>query len=615
MDAIRVSINKFFSQEVQYKIPRYQRRYVWNKMNWDTLWEDILSQLGLKLDNDNDREVVFKQQTRHEDKSDLPLENKDSGHFTGLLVTRPINLDEDLDRYEVIDGQQRLTTFQIILCVIRDLCLTKNYDGLAEDIEDLITNRSTVSQRFRDATYKFIPTNYDKSAFQAVVVGEYGEVIPNAFDEVANCLIPELVNKVRSQVFDKPEKVSRSILDAYDYFYKWIRIYIGKTCEYNKLDEIFYSIKTQFFFVPIELKLPGRSEKIFESLNATGRKLSEFDYLRNYLFLRAGRLGKVPGKDDSYSDIFYDRYWDFENESEDWDVDELEAFFRAFLMAKQGPDCFGEKKPFEVYQQYSKTLTIGVEYEFQQLRAYAKSYQKMNNSSSSVGLHMQFYDCLNLPRLDSLILFGEHEAEMSAMDLDKVCKILESYIMRRMLCYGDREDSYTKINNFLFQTIANKQEFNVDNFKTFLFDSWPNDTRVREALQSAGSKDTNLILYILYRIECHRQRHSKLEFKNLKLLYIEPPEILDSSEEFVRWYPERDNVGNITICTSVPSTDWHNLQFQEKQETLERDFAPGFALTEEICTFTKEAEAIEKRANRFLSNFCEIWKSPQNFAA
>ena len=125
MDTIGISINNFFSKDVQYRVPRYQRRYVWDEINWNTLWEDILSQLGLEFDREKDKEGIFKKRTQREDTLALVRENKDSGHFTGLLVTRPTNLDEDLDRYEIIDGQQRLATFQIILCVIRDICREK----------------------------------------------------------------------------------------------------------------------------------------------------------------------------------------------------------------------------------------------------------------------------------------------------------------------------------------------------------------------------------------------------------------------------------------------------------------------------------------------------------
>ena len=422
INSIGVSIDRLFSGDLQYKVPRYQRRYVWDEVDWVTLWTDILFQLGLEFDNESDGESVIKQQTQHEDKLDLALQNEDSGHFTGLFVIRPIDLD-DLERYEVIDGQQRLTTFQIIFSVIRDICEAKSYSELVEEMGTLIENQPTVSQRFNEAMYKFIPTNYDAEAFKGVVTGEYGKAISSVFDEEANCLTLERVNEVRSQVFYEPEKVSHNILDAYDKFYRWVRIYIEETCDSEKLDSLIRNIKNRFHFVQVKLDSSHRSEKIFESLNATGKRLKEFDYLRNHLFLRAERLGKAPGKDDSYSDIFYDKYWCFENESDGWEVDQLEAFFRTFLVAKLGPDCFEERKPFEVYQRYSKKLETELKDEFQQLKDYAESYKEMNNPASRVGLHMQFYDCLNLPCLDSLILFGKHEIGMFSDDLHTVCDI------------------------------------------------------------------------------------------------------------------------------------------------------------------------------------------------
>ena len=70
---------------------------------------------------------------------------------------------------------------------------------------------------------------------------------------------------------------------------------------------------------------------------------------------------------------------------------------------------------------------------------------------------MQFYDCLNLPYLDSLILFGERETGVVGNELHKVCNILESYIIRRMLCFGDRKHSYEKkMTSFPEQSPANK---------------------------------------------------------------------------------------------------------------------------------------------------------------
>ena len=83
------TISLLFSEKNQYKIPRYQRRYVWNMINWETLWQDII-------------------QLTH---------NQDDTHFAGTIITY---VEKGMVT-EIIDGQQRLTTFQIILCVLRDL--------------------------------------------------------------------------------------------------------------------------------------------------------------------------------------------------------------------------------------------------------------------------------------------------------------------------------------------------------------------------------------------------------------------------------------------------------------------------------------------------------------
>ena len=218
-----------------------------------------------------------------------------------------------------------------------------------------VIKRNT-SEGFLDPTYKFHPTAYDKLAFQKVVEGKYGKLIPQAFNEAKNRLKPELVKEVRYQVFDGAAKDSSNILDAYDHFYVQIKAYVE--ADYNKVSDLITSIKSDFYVIHITLGSSDQPEKIFESLNATGRMLSEFDYLRNNLFLRAGKLGKDENS-KSYSDIFYDTYWHFENDSHYWDTRTLDSFFEAFLMAKLGPDCFEAKnaKPFELYREYSNTLT------------------------------------------------------------------------------------------------------------------------------------------------------------------------------------------------------------------------------------------------------------------
>ena len=93
-----IRITDLFTGTLQYRVPRYQRRYIWDETNWKVLWEDI---------------------TRL-----LRSQKEEQEHFVGTIVTRPNETGGFLEKHEIIDGQQRLTTLQVIFCVIRDISLS-----------------------------------------------------------------------------------------------------------------------------------------------------------------------------------------------------------------------------------------------------------------------------------------------------------------------------------------------------------------------------------------------------------------------------------------------------------------------------------------------------------
>ena len=351
------------------------------------------------------------------------------------------------------------------------------------------------------------------------------------------------MKKVRSQVFEGAD-VSGSILDAYDYFYKRIRAYVGIDYDYDKVDGLISSIKSDFDLVQIMLDSSDQPEKIFESLNATGRMLSEFDYLRNNLFLRAGKLGE-DGNGKSYSDIFYDEYWIFENDSQYWDADRLDAFFQTFLKAKVGPYCFQsdkgsnkERKAFEVYQKqyYRKIKDKEIEYEFKVLRDYAKSYQEMHDSTSLLRRRIQFYndlhlifDGLNPMNLYPLMLFIKNEVQLSDCKLAQIFDILESYVLRCQLRQGVYEDkaTYTRIDALLNDLIQGKISIKEPRIVAeYLSNSgkvgrdWLSNQDVMNGLRSAARHRhyiyssyvqrliRNMLGYILYRIERWNQENT-----------------------------------------------------------------------------------------------------------
>ena len=148
-----------FTKNLQYWVPRYQRRYIWDETNWKVLWEDI--------------------------KRLLNTEEECKQHFTGTIVIRLDETASALQKREIIDGQQRLTTFQIIFCVIRDIAASQEYadSGLVAKLNDILelpeydANREKMRiekiEEFNTqegfSHYRLILKGYDNNTFQRLV--------------------------------------------------------------------------------------------------------------------------------------------------------------------------------------------------------------------------------------------------------------------------------------------------------------------------------------------------------------------------------------------------------------------------------------------------------------
>ena len=105
MQPTNVNVRNLFGNKVQFRIPLFQRHYVWGMEDqWQPLWEDIEEKSNQQLSQQQQRRDKFR-------------------HFTGAIVIqqKPTNVDE-VPKYEIIDGQQRLTTFQVILCALKEIC-------------------------------------------------------------------------------------------------------------------------------------------------------------------------------------------------------------------------------------------------------------------------------------------------------------------------------------------------------------------------------------------------------------------------------------------------------------------------------------------------------------
>ena len=135
MKASETTLQPVFEGVKQYVIPLFQRTYSWKSKDWETLWDDLM---------------------------DLYEANDDREHFMGAMVTMPVDMSpHGINKYLLIDGQQRLTTLFVLLALIRDLDTT-----LAEQTNELylVNKWETGTNRL-----KLLPTQTDQQAFAQII--------------------------------------------------------------------------------------------------------------------------------------------------------------------------------------------------------------------------------------------------------------------------------------------------------------------------------------------------------------------------------------------------------------------------------------------------------------
>ena len=464
MDTTSVDVDALFSGETQFIIPLFQRHYVWTLDDqWEPLWDDIMGKIRQKLSDEH--------QGQH------------SPHFTGAIVIqqKTSNVDE-VKQYEIIDGQQRLTTFQIILCALRDICKSYGFKKIKIQTERYLRNEGYDSND--EQQYKLIPTDFDKDAFISLI------------DKSA-------------------DSGTQTMHEAYGYFKNKIEDYVDR--DEQKTRRLFRSIQRDFGFVQILLGSNDEPEKIFESLNARGKPLLQFDLLRNNLFLRA-RIEE--DRDRLYRDYwnhFETPYWETERTVARTKIALSELFFQHFVMAKLGAE--NVTPLFNVYQR-NLAVNNGIEYELSELKRYSEVYQEMTNCSldSEIGRGMLFYEIFDIATVHPFILFIINELKVSGPEFSKVLHILESYTMRRLLCIRRGTQSYTQFFSRLIRRLKG-QSFDLGDFVDLLSNEqanatkWPTDSEVRTFLTLGATPygvNKNVIRYILYRIELMKRRENPL---------------------------------------------------------------------------------------------------------
>ena len=634
-------VAKVFSDDkTQYRIPVYQRRYVWDETNWKELWEDI-TQL-------------------------LDTGNK---HFTGDVVMHVDETDSELTKYEIIDGQQRLTTFLVIFCVIRDISASRIYaypslenkmkgfieldpydTGREESrIEKIEDEDAKCKAKSEFSPYKLVLKGRDREALQSILKGEKRDGLQSLFEDEGSTASQSLDKgkqkiKLQSLVLEEsetPDNVNR-IIDAYVHFGVEITSYLKAG---SSLEELVNALTDRFHVVEIELETDDEPQQIFGSINGTGRALDEFDLLRNDLFLRVGNRTEQEN--------LYKHWLDFDEDKDGkgfWEKPgQTDVFLEYFLTAKLGPMDFSRKRLFhDIYKgQYHQKLRVKlgcnennlkfVTEEFQELARYAATYQEMESKpTTDIGRRRLFYEDLNLifqdlnlASLPPFLLYVENELALNKSERDQIYKILESYVLRCQLRYGVSEDKTTtdRINGLFIEVIAGNIEKSGEAFAEYLSAErkqgrrWLGNPGVKDGLRKVGEQMDklpsslrrpiwNMLGYILYQIECLKAEKTPTGFKEFSSRFQCTPIILPSKSKHAFLFSYKYNIGNLTFCEEYPLS----FSFSDRQKVLSQDPNASLILNKGIRKYsTWNVREIKNRAADLLICFDKIWPPAENF--
>ena len=567
LQAGETTLNKLLNTSRQFIVPIFQRNYSWQKSQYEQLWFDIL------------RASKFKEK---------------QNHFIGSIVY--IDMGTPAGRPQqllLIDGQQRLTTISILLCAIKDYVQKFNLETKLINLAKIKNQFLYNSDEIYEDRYKLLLNVQDKET--------YIKLIDNTIFTV--------------------NKPATNIIKCYEFFYERIEDFIK---QHGQIDEIYAGI-FKLSLVSISLdKDSDNPQMIFESMNSTGKDLSETDLLRNYLL-----MDLTPEKQTR----LYKTYWKpmeelFGEDIYKNDVNKFDYFIRDFLTLKSdtGYIC----KINNVYENFKRYYLDNNCEKFAVLKdlfTYAKYYaciDLLQENDDELKLYWQEFK-----KLDShvvypflLKLYDDYSCQILIKeDFKKILQVVISYLWRRAICEIPT-NSLSKTFATLYQAV-DKEDYVNSVIKAFVFKSsykrFPSDYEVREKLQTKDIYHFRLRKYLLEALENYYHKEPiDLNTANYTIEHIMPQNI----EHNLSWQQMLGEdwqevhslylhtLGNLTITGY--NAEMSNKSFWEKVNGESGFKHSHLKLNESIaqCDVWNK-KAIQRRTNILTDIILKIWKYPE----
>ena len=418
MEAHARDLEKIFDRAIQYQIPLFQRPYVWDvDKGWQELWEDIEDLLNREL-------------TR----------GKVHPHFMGAVVLEQLgNATGAVETRQIIDGQQRFTTLQIVMTVCRDHALGLDSEKFGERFGDLVCNRENRIDK-ADEAFKVWPTNSDRAAYRLIQAS--GSAV-----------------ELEKQLKAHPTLRSSNIIGAYLYFAQRLATWFKSELEgedgpladqpdvARRLEALWTVMRGKLQLVVIDLDKQDEAQVIFETMNSLGEPLLPSDLIKNYLFRRAMA-------EDADVEKLYAQHWAFFDEKP-WRVEVkqgritrplIDIFLNHYLALTTQDDVksthlFNAFKGYVQDEEQKENKLIGSASTAEEHMAMLARFGRIYRSWGEASAHPRLATFLR--RLDAvdtttvypfLLMAHDHLMPDNPAEFDKVLQVIESFLVRRMVC-------------------------------------------------------------------------------------------------------------------------------------------------------------------------------------
>ncbi len=513
------------SSGVQFVIPAYQRNYTW------TASREVKQLL-------DDIKAVLKGER-----------NK---HFIGIIIYLERSLDFSRRERSVIDGQQRLTTLFLSLYAVKELMLERGMEEEAKRLEmQYLINPYDVT-----AKYKLKPLVSDDTVYQQIVNREFKNIVD-----------------VKSNVWLNFEYIKNEIKNLTERF---------------SLNDVLLAMN-RLYLVCVPISNDDYPQKIFESINATGAKLTASDLIRNFMLMPIESV-----KQDEY----YNKYWKELEKLISTDSKKLESFFRFFLIAKRQATV----KKSDVYRVFTEWFAstekeIGVEGIFKEVVHYARCHNAVYAQPIT-----ELDPVLRKPIEEFRHILSDMPAPllMEYMSLSKrtdtngnpfintaqladIITVLNSYLMRRALCDLDTSSISNYFPTLLKETLAdcNGDYSNiVVVFKKDLVNrnkgnamEMPDDKKLEERILNANMYNLRTWLNIfLCKLESE-DNPAPVDFTKLSIEHLMPQkptqEWYDALQTDADTYEQNlHRLGNLTLAARPDNSKMSNNVWEFKTRIL-----------------------------------------------